>query len=162
MAGRHYWPTWRDAPEPVRRGTTAIRAMLSRLRRTRSRGCGPGSDALGPGQLLERVGRVPVALGHARGSTRIVLDDLVAPGALRHDERVVGPAEGGGQLLTRLDLGDPEAAGELGQPPDRDRGIELGLHGVQGAGRVHRRAIGEGDGELLAAVAGEEAVAPER
>ena len=47
----------------------------------------------------------------------------------------------------------PKLDGELGESADSDGGVELGAHGVQRPGRVDRRAVREGDGELLAAVA---------
>ena len=86
-------------------------------------------------------------------------DSSRAPG---HQEGVVGPTQGNGLLLFGLDLGDPEAGGELGQAADGDGGVELGRHGIEGAGGVDRRAVGEGDGELLAPVAGDQVLRPQR
>ena len=137
----------------------ALRRLLQgdgsrRLRRLR---CARSGRAPRPGAACSSV---PV--GRVRRRPRVVLDDLVAPRALRHEQRVVGPAEGGGQLFSRLDLGDPEARGELGQPPHGDGGVELRLHRIEGAGGIHGRAVREGESELLAAVARYEVVGPER
>ena len=45
---------------------------------------------------------------------------------LRLQQGVVSPAKDRRQLLARLAFGDTEAHGELGEPADRDCGVELG------------------------------------